>query len=457
MTILAVCLLASSQLTSHSFVLATSQYNPYHDIMTPNPEGNQESSCPSEGPNQPFVQPESFNQNFLTNQQQNLHFSKASDSGISTTSSSSVQGLQFPIQLLFEPPNCLLRDVFPDFPTVQNPNSLHVNLEQFQAQQQLHPQNHQSQPHPRPLKKEYSPNNRQQNLLNKRALDLNYYNSFLLSESQANCVDLSDSEKQLSVEYCAESVSGRCFGVNVEGAMVEVVELQNTLSSTKATPKRDVSPRKSSDVANSCTSQPSPLSCVSTEVVLQKSCSPNTPLLSTDGVFRRPGWGKRRSLSSLPRARMKDLQHPVVRVDELVEYCKNELHKKGIQKDYTRDQELYHQMLKRLDDATVTNKSCERQKLKSTFAQTNPTGVKPSRMEARLSRYKNDVYIILVQNEIKRIAENFSVLKEFVETHSSESGQNSQISPGTKPGSDDIFRHAVSSDERTSMKKRKLE
>lgn len=286
---------------------------------------------------------------------------------------------------------------------------------------------------------------------------MDYHDSTFPSESQANCADFSAPGKPLSAECCSKSITGGCDATTVKGSMVEAVEHSNTLSSTKVTPRLGVSPKKSCNVNESCTSQLSPSACLSPGVEPLKSCTPNTLLASTAKKFRRTGWDKQRSLSSSSCVRVEDLHHPVSRVDEVVENCKNELHKKGIDCDNAGDPESYRQMLKRLENATETNKLWMRQKLKSKFAEAGSVGVNPSRMEARLSRYKADVYIILVQNELKRIAENFSVLKEFVKTQSVNRVQNSQISTSTKSASNDILIPVNSSDEVTSVKRRKLD
>lgn len=399
--------------------------------MIPNYEVDRELSDPEMRLGPIFVQqePSSFQgPNFLGDQQQICLLPRVSASEISTPSPSTNKDSKISQEFSSGHPDYLLNDIFSACHIAPNSDSSQASQQRFQVKHQSHPRTHQYLHHLEQPTVQKPRNNRQQCLLNKPCMDSNCFKSFCLFESQAHHAFLPHSKNQLSSEYCAESGYGGCFGTNIEGGMVDVLERSSTLPVTKTTSKH-MSPEKSSNFADTCSLQPSPLFCVSTENVFQTTCALHTTHAPTANAFCRRGHSARQSLSSFLCTHTEDLHQPAARVDDLVRNCKLTLLNRGIQSSDAGNQELYDKMLRRLEAATGTNKSCERQRLKREFAESSSSGVKPSNMEAGLSRYKHNVCNVLLHYELKKISEHFTVLRKFVETHYSESVYNSEIPP----------------------------
>lgn len=75
--------------------------------------------------------------------------------------------------------------------------------------------------------------------------------------------------------------------------------------------------------------------------------------------------------------------------------------------------QMYQDILRRADNATEVCKVRERIRLRG---QPHGPGAKcehASRIEAKLSRYRKDVYIVALQEELKRLTTDFTVLKQF--------------------------------------------
>lgn len=77
---------------------------------------------------------------------------------------------------------------------------------------------------------------------------------------------------------------------------------------------------------------------------------------------------------------------------------------------------MYQDIIRRADDATEVCKVRERNRLRSQPCGPGAKCEHASRIEAKLSRYRKDVYIVALQEELKRLTTDFTVLKQFAKT-----------------------------------------
>lgn len=285
---------------------------------------------------------------------------------------------------------------------------------------------------------------------------------FSLPESHSNCVGQSVIPPQVLTAMGTESAPRGDIGVNGDGTTVEIIEQSAHLSLAQAPLKIDDSPRSSDKRANKRTFEPSPLSCRTQEKVpeiLGTPITPYMPTIPTARGCRRTGRGKRQPLSTPPGVRIEELQLPVVQEDPLVKYCKGILLKKGKRNIEKDGLDLYNQRLECLEDATEKNKVLERQKLKSESepVENRHRSDQASRIEAKLSRYRKEIFTVLSLEEWKKLREDCTVLAQYILTFILQRNVDSANCPRTGPSSADDFWDANTGTNTFPVKRRKFE
>lgn len=376
------------------------------------------------GSNRSLVQPEPLefqNQNNMSDQQRNNLLSTVSALESTAASSSTIQSSKVLHEILPERSAHMLRNVFPTRSITVKLNPFEIRQQQPQVTQHPPPTIHNYQHHLHLQTVQNPQISRQHCLSNKQNVDSNCFQCFCFSEPQTHRVDPLQSTNPFSSELRSENDFDESSDINIYTNEAEVSSQPNTLSIAVTTSENILTPEKCSSFPNLSVLQPSNPLCDSTPIMPQPPFIPNSNSAPTERLVRDTGHGTQQFSSSFHHSQNDCLHLPmVIPTDNIVEYCKTKLHSRRIQSYCRNNQTLYYHMLNRLKIATKANKSCERKKLKRKSAETVSVDFRPNNMEAKLSRYKEDVYTVLLHYELKRVSRNFLVLRKFVEMHSSQ-------------------------------------
>lgn len=150
--------------------------------------------------------------------------------------------------------------------------------------------------------------------------------------------------------------------------------------------------------------------------------APRTSHLLAATSSRGRGRGRRQPLCSPRGIDMSTLSLPVVQRDPTARAFEARLSRSCRNAGEAESLQMYLDILRRADDATEACKVRERTRLRSQPCGPGAKNEQASRIEAKLSRFRKDVYIVALQEELKRLTADFTVLKQFAKTFVQEHG-----------------------------------
>lgn len=243
------------------------------------------------------------------------------------------------------------------------------------------------------------------------------WENFCLPNTQADCVLTPEQPERANTGRVPDNTAIIDSGYNGEGITVQVVESILSKQMTRTSAEQAMRyPVPSSRSLNPNTAQPSPMSCVTqtdAPIALSVPPTPQTPSVpaSTSGGRR----GRKRSLSSPNGLGLNSLPLPTVPQDVIAKHFEQILRNAGKDCGQVESSQMFKGLIDRASEATEAWKKQKRKSIKETNpSMSDPKSGNASRMEAQLSRYTKDVYIVALQDELKRMVCDFVIMKQVV-------------------------------------------